>query len=98
MTCIIVSAIIKWQYPFRDTIIQREKFMVTLRISEILKEQGKTEYWLFRQAGLSDYSSFKKLIHNETSRIRFDTIARICEALDVPVRELFITVDEAGET
>ena len=68
--------------------------MVKLRIAEILEEQGKTEYWLFRQTGLSDYSSFRKLVHNETSRIRFDTISRICEALDIPVEELFAPEDE----
>ena len=68
--------------------------MVKLRISEILKEQDKTDYWLFKQTGLSDYSGFKKLVHNETSRIRFDTISKICQALDIPIRELFASAEE----
>ena len=71
--------------------------MVKLRVLEILKEKGKTEYWLFRQTGLSDYNSFRKLIHNETSRIRFDTISRLSRALEVPVRELFTSTEETQE-
>ncbi len=63
--------------------------MVRLRVTEILEERGKTEDWLFRQTGMTDYRSFRKLIHNESSRIRFEAIAKICAALDVPAGELF---------
>ena len=69
--------------------------MVRLRVTEILEERGKTEDWLFRQIGMTDYDSFRKLIHNESSRIRFETISKICTALDVPVGELFMSADDS---
>jgi DNA-binding Xre family transcriptional regulator len=69
--------------------------MVRLRITEILEERGITEDWLFRQIGMTDYDSFRKLIHNESSRIRFETISKICTALDVPVGELFMSTNES---
>ena len=69
--------------------------MVRLRIPEILEERGITEDWLFRQIGMTDYDSFRKLIHNESSRIRFETISKICTALDVPVGELFMSTNES---
>ena len=69
--------------------------MVRLRITEILEERGITEDWLFRQIGMTDYDSFRKLIHNESSRIRFETISKICRALDVPVGELFMSTNES---
>ena len=69
--------------------------MVRLRVTEILEERGKTEDWLFRQTGMTDYRSFRKLIHNESSRIRFEAIAKICAALDVPAGELFISADDS---
>ena len=34
------------------------------RIDEILKEKGKTRYWLYIQLGLS-YQNFKKIVENE---------------------------------
>ena len=71
--------------------------MVRLRVTEILEEHGKTEDWLFRQIGMTDYDSFRKLIHNGSSRIGFETISKICTALDVPVGNLFVSTDEMRE-
>lgn len=71
--------------------------MVRLRVTEILEERGMTEDWLFRQIGMTDYDSFRKLIHNESSRIRFETIAKICTALDVPAGDLFVSITEMRE-
>ena len=71
--------------------------MVRLRVTEILEERGMTEDWLFRRIGMTDCRSFRKLIHNESSRIRFETISKICSALDVPVGELFVSTDEMRE-
>ena len=47
-----------------------------LRILEILKEKGKTKYWLYNQLGLS-YQNFNKIVNNETSGIKFDNLKAI---------------------
>lgn len=66
--------------------------MITLRINEILKEQGKTMYWLSRQTGISA-NNIAKICNGETSNIRFDTIERICLALNCPINDIFQSTD-----
>lgn len=63
--------------------------MVQLRISEILDEMGKTRYWLFNQMDMSNYNHFEKIIENRTSSIRFETLIKLSQILEVPVGELF---------
>lgn len=62
--------------------------MVKLRIKEILKEQGHTKYWLNKQLGLS-YQNLSKLMNNETSGIRFETLDDLCKVLNCAVGDLF---------
>lgn len=67
--------------------------MVKLRILEILEEQNKTKYWLCKNMGMH-YVSFKKMVENETASIRFDTLEKMSELLEVPVGDLFAQTDE----
>lgn len=67
--------------------------MVKLRILEILEEQGKSKYWLCKHMGMH-YVSFKKMVENDTASIRFDTLERISNLLNVPVGELFLQCDD----
>ena len=67
--------------------------MVKLRILEILEEQHKTKYWLCKNMGMH-YVSFKKMVENETASIRFDTLEKMSELLEVPVGDLFAQADE----
>ena len=66
--------------------------MLSLRINEILEQQGKTPYWLGKQTGISQ-NNIGKICNGETSTIRFDTIAKICIALDCSINDLFTTDD-----
>jgi len=56
------------------------------RIKEVLKEQGKSAYWLAKETDIT-YKSIHNYLHNrvEPSLI---TIFRIAEALKVSPREL----------
>lgn len=58
------------------------------RIKEILKEKGKTKYWLYIQLGLS-YQNFNRLINNETSSIKFENLKSICDILECTPNDLF---------
>ncbi|MBQ7562360.1 MAG: helix-turn-helix transcriptional regulator [Lachnospiraceae bacterium] len=62
--------------------------MLRLRIKELLEEQGHTKYWLYKQMGLS-YQNLNKVIENQTTQIRFDTIERLVEILGCDIGELF---------
>lgn len=66
--------------------------MLSLKINEILKQQGKTPYWLGKQTGISQ-NNIGKICNGETSTIRFDTIEKICKALNCSINDLFVTDD-----
>lgn len=66
--------------------------MLSLRINEILTQQGKTPYWLGKQTGISQ-NNIGKICNGETSTIRFDTIEKICKVLNCSINDLFTTDD-----
>ena len=59
-----------------------------LRIEEILKEKGKTKYWLYIQLGMS-YQNFNRLVKNETKGIKFENLKALCDILECTPNELF---------
>ncbi len=70
--------------------------IIRLRIKEILEEKGKSNYWLSQQLGMC-YRNYHNIVTNKTSAIRFDTMERLCEILEIPVEELFEQIDEMKE-
>lgn len=70
--------------------------IIRLRIKEILEERGKSNYWLSQQLGMC-YRNYHNIVTNKTSAIRFDTMERLCEILEIPVAELFEEVDDPIE-
>lgn len=59
------------------------------RIDEMLKEKGKTRYWLYMQLGLS-YQNFKKLVENKTGAIKFENLKALCDILECTPNDLFV--------
>ena len=66
--------------------------MLSLRVNKILKEKGVTPYWLGKQTGISQ-NNILKICNGETSTIRFDTIEKICKALECSINDLFESDD-----
>ena len=66
--------------------------MLLLKINKILEEHGKTPYWLGKQTGISQ-NNILKICNGETSTIRFDTLEKICKALNCSINDLFTTND-----
>lgn len=62
--------------------------MLTLKINEILEKQGKTPYWLGKQTGISQ-NNILNICNSLTSNIRFDTLEKICLALNCSINDLF---------
>lgn len=62
--------------------------IMTLRILDILKEKGKTKYWLYIQLGLS-YQNFSKLVNNQTGSIKFANLQALCDILECTPNDLF---------
>ncbi len=67
--------------------------MLQLRIKEILHEQGRTKYWLYKQMDLS-YQNLSRIMNNETSSIHFDVLEKFSRILQVPVGDLFELSDK----
>lgn len=70
--------------------------MVKLRVEEILKEQGKTRYWLNKRMEMH-YVSFKNMIENNTTSIRFETLDKLSTLLNVPIGDLFEKTEDSTD-
>ena len=62
--------------------------MVRLRILEILAEQNRTKYWLYKRMEIS-YQNFNRMVNNETTSIRFDNLEKLSNLLECPIGDLF---------
>lgn len=68
--------------------------MIKLRVSEILREKGKTNYWLYKQMGMS-YQNFMKMLNNQTKSIQYSNIEALCVILGCQPNDLFKFEDDA---
>ena len=73
--------------------MRKELIMLKLNIEQLLKEKGKTKYWLWKQTNLT-YTNFDNLIKNRTKSIRYVNLEKLCIALECTPNDLFIQVDE----
>ena len=62
--------------------------IMKLRVLDILKEKGKTKYWLNMQLGLS-FQNFNKLVYNQTKSIKFENLQALCDILECTPNDLF---------
>ena len=70
--------------------------MVKLRIEEILTEKGKSTYWLNQRLNMC-YRNFNNLVSNNTTSVRFETLDKLSEILEVPVQDLFIQIPDKSD-
>ena len=52
-----------------------------LNVKQLLDKQGKTPYWLAKETGISN-NNIANICNGDTNSIRFDTIEKICKALN----------------
>lgn len=67
--------------------------MIKLRVIELLKKNGKTKYWLYKQLGMS-YQNFNKMVNNQTKSIRYENIETLCLIFDCKPNDLFEITEE----
>lgn len=67
--------------------------MIKLNALELLDQQGKTKYWLYKQLGMS-YQNFNKMINNETKSIQYENIETMCLLLHCTPNDLLIISEE----
>lgn len=62
--------------------------MMKLKVLNLLQEQGKTKYWLFKQLNMS-YQNFNRMVNNQTKAIKYENIELLCEILNCTPNDLF---------
>ncbi len=70
--------------------------MVRLRVLDILAEQNRSKYWLYKQMELS-YQNFNRMVQNETASIKFENLDKLSKILNCPIGDLFEIIDDTGE-
>ncbi len=58
------------------------------RILDILREKGKTKYWLYIRLGMS-YQNFNNLVENKTKSVKFENLKALCDILECTPNDLF---------
>ena len=62
------------------------------QIDKILSQQNKSRYWLAKQTGISA-NALGKLCRNETLRIEFETLEKICKTLQCTPNDIISSDD-----
>ena len=71
--------------------------MVKLNVLELLKKQGRTKYWHYKQLGMS-YQNFNRMVNNETQSIKLERIETLCLLLNCTPNDLFVIDCECEHT
>ena len=73
--------------------------MIKINIEELLRQQGKSKYWLRTQMNLTS-RNLNRIIHNQTTSISFKYIEDFCEFLNCTPGELILIqpTEEIKET
>jgi len=65
--------------------------MIRLRLAELLKQRGRTLYWLSKQTGVR-YATIWNLSRGEADRLNIEALDSICGALDCQPGDLLVRV------
>lgn len=63
--------------------------MIQLQIKELLKKQKKTKYWFVKNME-GGYQSLTRLMNNETSSIKFETLEKTCDIFNCEISDIVI--------
>ena len=85
-------SILKMVYYLIKTLDKWGVILIRLRVLDILKENNKTKYWLYKQMGMS-YQNFNKMVSNETKSIRYENIEIMCNLFECSPSDLFEITD-----
>ena len=67
--------------------------MITVRVDELLRDYGRTFYWLAKETGIS-HTTLWRLKKGKALGINFDTLEKICSTLECQPGDVLTMVDE----
>lgn len=63
--------------------------MIQLQIKELFKKQKKTKYWFVKNME-GGYQSLTRLMNNETSSIKFETLEKMCDIFNCEISDIVV--------
>lgn len=67
--------------------------MIEFRLDEMLEARGRTAYWLSKETGLT-HAALYRIRHAKSGAIKYDTLEKICRALECQPGDLLFMVDD----
>src|SRR4030095_848920 len=64
-----------------SSIVHPDKFMIQIRVDQLLAEHGRTFYWLAKETGIS-HTTLWRLKKGKALGINFETLEKMCQALN----------------
>lgn len=63
--------------------------MIQINVKELLKKQKKTKYWFVKQME-GGYQSLTRMMENQTTGIRFDTLEKMCNIFNCEIGDIIV--------
>lgn len=63
--------------------------MIQVNVKELLKKQKKTKYWFVKQME-GGYQSLTRMMENQTTGIRFDTLEKMCNIFNCEIGDIIV--------
>lgn len=63
--------------------------MIQINVKELLKKHKKTKYWFVKQME-GGYQSLTRMMENQTTGIRFDTLEKMCDIFNCEIGDIIV--------
>ena len=63
--------------------------MIQVNVKELLKKKKKTKYWFVKQME-GGYQSLTRMMENQTTGIRFDTLEKMCDIFNCEIGDIIV--------
>lgn len=70
--------------------------MIMFKLDDVLKEKGRSAYWLSQETGI--LQNRLSVMKRRSKGIQWDTLEKICKALECSPSDLIVMVDEKPES
>ena len=74
---------------FKIGILEGGDKMIQVNVKELLKKQKKTKYWFVKQME-GGYQSLTRMMENQTTGIRFDTLEKMCDIFNCEIGDIIV--------
>jgi putative transcriptional regulator len=70
--------------------------MIEMRLDDMLAKRGRTAYWLAKETGIQ-HAQLWRIRAGRSGAIKYDTLEKMCRALDCQPGDLLVLIDDRPE-